>query len=133
VEYATKAGYDSNRMADFFTTLQARRRCRALEGRSAGMVLDPSQPVDREAAVRSQTVQWRSRLPGQAFRVNRDAYLDKVDGLLYGMIRARGSARGTGFTCRAIRCSSHPCTVDIRTRGESGADGSPAESRDHPV
>jgi predicted Zn-dependent protease len=47
--------------------------------------------------VRSQTAQWRSRLPGQSFRVNRDAYLDKVDGLLYGDDPRQGFREGELF------------------------------------
>ena len=82
----------------FFTTLQ---RQETLQGAGGGGLPEwfsthPS-PVDREAAVRSQTVQWRSRLPGQAFRVNRDAYLDKVDGLLYGDDPRQGFREGDGF------------------------------------
>jgi predicted Zn-dependent protease len=98
VEYATKAGYDSNRMADFFITLQ---RQETLPGeRGSGLPewfsTHPS-PVDREAAVRSQTAQWRSRLPVQTFRVNRDTYLDKVDGLLYGDDPRQGFREGEWF------------------------------------
>ena len=98
VEYATKAGYDSNRMADFFTTLQ---RQETLQGQRGGGLPEwfsthPS-PVDREAAVRSQTAQWRSRMPGQSFRVNRDAYLDKIDGLLYGDDPRQGFREGEWF------------------------------------
>lgn len=98
VEYASKAGYDSNRMADFFTTLQ---RQETLPGARGGGLPEwfsthPS-PVDREAAVRSQTAQWRNRLPGQSFRVNRDVYLDEVDGLLYGEDPRQGFREGEWF------------------------------------
>jgi len=98
VEYASKAGYDANRMADFFTTLQ---RLETLEGgRSGGLPewfsTHPS-PVDREAAVRAQAAQWRSRLPAQNYRVNRDAYLDRIDGLLYGEDPRHGYREGDWF------------------------------------
>jgi predicted Zn-dependent protease len=98
VEYAAKAGYDANRMADFFTTLQ---RLETLEGSRAGGLPEwfsthPS-PADREASVRSLAAQWRSRLPGQAFRVNRDVYLDRIDGLLYGEDPRRGYREGEWF------------------------------------
>ncbi|MHB8709550.1 MAG: M48 family metalloprotease, partial [Desulfuromonadales bacterium] len=98
VEYATKAGYDTNRMADFFTTLQ---RQETLEGVKGGGLPEwfsthPS-PVDREAAVRSQTTQWRTRLPHQTYRLNRDAFLARIDGLIYGEDPRQGFREGEWF------------------------------------
>lgn len=98
VEYASKGGYDTNRMADFFTTLQ---RQEALEvGKSGGLPewfsSHPS-PVDREAAVRSQTAQWRGRLPGQTFRINRDPYLARIDGMIFGDDPRAGFREGDRF------------------------------------
>ncbi len=98
VEYATKGGYDANRMADFFVTLQ---RQETLAGERGGGLPEwfsthPS-PVDREAAVRAQTAQWRSKLPGQSYRVNRDVYLDRIDGLVYGEDPRQGFREGELF------------------------------------
>lgn len=98
VEYASKAGYDTNRMADFFITLQ---RQIAVEGNAGGQIPEwfsshPS-PVNREASVRSLTAQWRSRLPGQTFRINRDQYLDHIDGLVFGDDPQRGFREGEWF------------------------------------
>jgi len=98
VEYAAKGGYDTNRMADFFTTLQ---RQETLEGATGSGLPEwfsthPS-PVDREAAVRAQTAQCRSRLPAQSFRVNRDVYLDRVDGLVFGEDPRQGFRDGDWF------------------------------------
>jgi predicted Zn-dependent protease len=99
VEYASKGGYDTNRMADFFVTLQ---RQETLSGGSGGGGLPewfsthPS-PVDREAAVRAQTAAWRGKLPGQSFRINRDAYLDRIDGIVYGDDPRRGFREGDAF------------------------------------
>lgn len=98
VEYAAKAGYDTNRMADFFVTLQ---RQETLEGGQGGSLPEwfsthPS-PVDREAAVRTQTAQWRAQLPGKAFRINRESYLAKIDGLVYGEDPRQGFREGDWF------------------------------------
>mgnify|MGYP001485602063 CR=1 FL=1 len=98
VEYASRGGYDTNRMADFFTTLQ---RQESLEGGKGGGLPEwfsthPS-PVDREAAVRAQTAQWRGRLPGKSFRTNRDAYLARIDGLAYGEDPRKGFREGDWF------------------------------------
>jgi predicted Zn-dependent protease len=98
VEYATRAGYNTNRMADFFGTLQ---RQGSLDGGSGGDVPEwfSSHPssVDRETAVRSQTLSWQSRFPGQLFRVNRDIYLNRVDGLVFGDDPRRGYREGDWF------------------------------------
>lgn len=98
VEYATKAGYDTNRMADFFTTLQ---RQETLEGVKGGGLPEwfsthPS-PVDREAAVRTQTAQWRARLPNQGYRSNREGFLARIDGLTYGEDPRQGFREGEWF------------------------------------
>lgn len=98
VEYATKAGFDANRMADFFTTLQ---RQEALQGGKGGGLPEwfsthPS-PVDREAAVRGQAAQWRSQFPARSYRVNRDSYLDRIDGLVYGEDPRQGFREGDWF------------------------------------
>jgi len=98
VEYASKGGYDTNRMADFFTTLQ---RQETLEGEKGGGLPEwfsthPS-PVDREAAVRTQTTQWKARLPGRTFRTNREAFLARVDGLVYGEDPRVGFREGDWF------------------------------------
>ncbi len=98
VEYATKGGYDANRMADFFVTLE---RQQTLEGGGGGALPEwfsthPS-PVDREAAVRTQTAQWRSRLPARNYRINGDAYLARIDGLVYGEDPRQGFREGEWF------------------------------------
>ena len=85
-------------MADFFVTLQ---RQETLEGGGSGGLPEwfsthPS-PVDREAAVRTQTAAWRGKLPGQSFRINRDAYFDRIDGLIYGDDPRQGFREGDYF------------------------------------
>jgi predicted Zn-dependent protease len=98
VEYASKAGYDTNRMADFFTSLQ---RQETLDGGKSGGVPEwfsthPS-PVDREAAVRAQAAQWRAQLPARNYRVDRDNYLSRIDGLVYGEDPRQGFREGEWF------------------------------------
>lgn len=85
VEYASRAGYDAGRMADFFITLQ---RQPGENGRQAGRLPEffathPS-PENREATVRSMAVAWQARLPALTFRVNREPLLSRLDGLVYG-------------------------------------------------
>ena len=85
VEYASRAGYDAGRMADFFITLE---RQSSMGGQDAGRLPEffsthPS-PVNREANVRSMARDWQGRSPGRNFLVNRSLFLDQVDGLVYG-------------------------------------------------
>jgi predicted Zn-dependent protease len=99
VEYAAKGGYDTYRMADFFVTL---RRQETLSGTGGSSALPewfsthPS-PVDREVAVRSQTAQWRGKLPAQSYRINRDNYLAKIDGMTFGDDPRKGFREGEWF------------------------------------
>jgi predicted Zn-dependent protease len=106
VEYATRAGYDTNRMADFFVTLQ---RQETVDGAKGGGLPEwfsthPS-AVDREAAVRAQAAQWRAKLQGQGYRINRDAYLDRIDGLVYGEDPRQGFREGNLFCLPQQRMS----------------------------
>jgi predicted Zn-dependent protease len=85
-------------MADFFVTLQ---RQETLEGGAGGGLPEwfsthPS-PVDREASVRAQTAQWRGQLPKQSFRTDRETYLARIDGLIYGEDPRQGFREGDWF------------------------------------
>jgi predicted Zn-dependent protease len=86
VEYASRAGYDAARLADFFDSLQ--------QMKTLGQTGSASQlpeffsthpnPVNRQKTVRSMATEWQKRLSNQAFRVNQDQYLERIDGLVYG-------------------------------------------------
>jgi predicted Zn-dependent protease len=85
VEYASKAGYDAGQMASFFETLQAMRTLDDGGGDQLPEFLSTHpNPTNREPAVRRMATEWQARLPGQTYRINRDGYLDHIDGLVYG-------------------------------------------------
>lgn len=98
VEYAYKAGYDTNRMADFFTTLQRQEQ---LSGQRADGIPEwfSTHPgtADREATVRSLTGQWRSRIPQSVPRIGRDDYLARIDGMIYGDDPRQGFRTGDWY------------------------------------
>jgi len=106
VEYATKAGYDTNRMADFFVTLQ---RQESLDGGKGGGVPEwfsthPS-PVDREASVRARRPSGvRASPPGAIGSSATPISAGSTDWFM-ARIRARGSVKGIGSTCRSISCN----------------------------
>lgn len=95
VEYASKAGYDTYRMAAFFETLER------LGPSEAGGVPDwfstHPNPVNRLAAVRSKTAEWQQKLARSQYSVGRDAYLKVVDGIVFGDDPRQGYVDGNAF------------------------------------
>ena len=98
VEYATRAGYDAGRMADFFITLQ---RQPGADGQQAARLPEffstHPNPVNREATVRALAKKWQAQTPGQMFRVNRAQFLSRVDGLVYGEDPRKGFREGDWY------------------------------------
>ncbi len=93
VEYATKAGYDASRMADFFETLQRMDSREDKSGLPSWFSTHPS-PVDRESAVRSQSRQWQQKTGLKNPKVDREKYLRVIDGMIYGNDPRQGYAEG---------------------------------------
>jgi predicted Zn-dependent protease len=72
-------------MADFFITLQRQPGSGGAKAeRLPEFFSTHPNPVNREATVRALAVQWQSKTPGQLFRVNREQFLNHIDGLVYG-------------------------------------------------
>ena len=82
VEYSTKTGYDSHRMADFFRTL-ARLGAESDQSLPSFLSTHPD-PGDREATVNRLTDEWRSKIPYKPRNTDRAVYLKRLDGLVYG-------------------------------------------------
>lgn len=98
VEYATRAGYDAGRMADFFITLQRQPGTGGSQPeRLPEFFSTHPNPVNREATVRALAAQWQSKTPGQVFRVNRDQFLNHLDGLVYGEDPRQGFQDGDWY------------------------------------
>ena len=83
VEYSSKAGYDAAELAHFFETLERMNPSSDRTGLPSWFSTHPS-PVDREAAVRSMAKEWQQQLGLRHAKVNRDIYLNRIDGLVYG-------------------------------------------------
>ncbi|MFH1219701.1 MAG: M48 family metalloprotease [Candidatus Eisenbacteria bacterium] len=95
VEYASKSGYDTNRMAAFFQTLE-----RVNLGGSSGLpdwFSTHPNPENRVAAVINMTAEWRQKLSRTQYTVKRDDYLKMVDGLIYGDDPRQGYAEDNVF------------------------------------
>ena len=96
VEYSSKGGWDSNNMANFFVTLERLNPESASSGLPAWFSTHPN-PPDRVAAIKKDTQKWQTKLPGSGFAVNRDPYMQSVDGILYGEDPRQGYVEGNAF------------------------------------
>jgi predicted Zn-dependent protease len=83
VEYASKLGYDAKQMANFFNTLDR------MPPSSDGSPLPDWFSTHPDPAERNQTVnlrakEWQEKLGLRSPRINREQYLRKIDGLVFG-------------------------------------------------
>lgn len=82
VEYSSKVGYDSHHMANFFKVLD---NMRGDSGNSLPSFLSTHpNPVDRIKKIGKQTDKWQKKLAGQKFVVNRNKYLNQINGIVFG-------------------------------------------------
>ncbi len=107
VRYLSRAGYDSTAMATFLEKLGAHSRlARKLAGKE-----DAPDPATSMFATHPRTPDRVRRAAEQAAdsaaggRVNRDDYLRRIDGLIYGDDPAQGFIRGRKFIHPKLRIS----------------------------
>lgn len=94
VDYSSKIGYDAKEMADFFGTLKK-------ISEKAGQSIPTFQsthpdPGDRMSKVSKLAAQYQTQHPGK-YNVNRDAYLRKIDGIIYGNDPQQGFVENNTF------------------------------------
>ena len=95
VEYSTKASYDAYQMANFFDTLD---RMRPQDGGGIPSWLSTHpEPGDRVVAVQNLAKEWQAKYPGTSFSTNRDEYLRKIDGVVYGPDPRQGFVEANTF------------------------------------
>lgn len=98
VEYASRSGYDARRMADFFITLRNQPSASGEQGaRLPEFFSTHPNPANRESNVSAMAATWQSRLGGQNFLVNRQAFLQQIDGLVYGEDPRKGFREGNWY------------------------------------
>lgn len=83
VEYSSKIGYDAHQMADFFTTLQRQSAKAGSDGLPEFLSTHPD-PGDRNVTVHKLADEWKTKLNLTSAKVNRDSYLKRIEGLVYG-------------------------------------------------
>src|SRR5690606_36116164 len=89
-------GYDASEMAGFFETL-------ARQGKAAGgeeipefLSTHPS-PEERNVTVAKLAQEWKSKLGHNNFKVNRDSYLKRIEGLVVGEDPRQGFVENNTF------------------------------------
>jgi len=96
VEYSSKAGYDSNHMANLFVSLE-RLNPGESQGGLPGWFSTHPNPENRIAAVKQDTLAWREKIKQTQFAVNRDQYLRQIDGIVFGEDPRQGYVDGNVF------------------------------------
>jgi predicted Zn-dependent protease len=94
VEYSSKIGYDAHQMADFFGTLKK-------ISEKSGQTIPTFQsthpdPGDRKNKVDKLATQYQTEHPAK-YNVNRDTYLRKIDGVIYGTDPKQGFVENNVF------------------------------------
>ncbi len=82
VEYSSKAGYNALQMAEFFKTLD--RMTPSEQGALPYWLATHPNPKERIQNVRKMAQNWQAKLGKKQWKVNRDAYLRRLDGLIFG-------------------------------------------------
>ena len=83
VEYSSKIGYDANNMASFFTTLE-RQGAKSGAGEIPEFLSTHPNPGDRNTTVAKLAAEWKAKLNLTNPMINRNNYLKRIEGLIYG-------------------------------------------------
>lgn len=95
VQYSSKIGYDAAQMADFFQTL-AREQAKASQAIPDFLSTHPN-PEDRYNTVHQLADQWKQQNGNPKLAINRDQYLQLIDGLIYGEDPKQGFVENSVF------------------------------------
>ncbi|HEV7382132.1 MAG TPA: M48 family metalloprotease, partial [Dyadobacter sp.] len=94
VGYSSKIGYDAHEMADFFGTL---KRISAKSGQSIPTFQSTHpDPGDRQKKVEALATEYQKATPGN-YAINRDQYLKRIDGIIYGEDPKQGFVENNQF------------------------------------
>jgi len=96
VEYSSKASFDANHMANFFGTLNRLHPASEGAGLPDWFSTHPN-PPDRIKAVKRDAQKWQANLTQKQFFVNRNNFLNKVNGIIYGADPRQGYVEGNAF------------------------------------
>ena len=83
VEYSSKINYDAQQMAGFFNTLARQSQAAGAQEIPDFLSTHPN-PGDRNISVAKLAGEWKKKLNIANPLVNREVYLRRIDGLIYG-------------------------------------------------
>jgi predicted Zn-dependent protease len=95
VEYSSKTGYDAREMAGFFQTI-ARIQEAAGANIPTFMSTHPD-PGDRYKNVTAMAIETQKNNPEKTYEINRDGYLRRIDGIVYGEDPRQGYVENNNF------------------------------------
>jgi predicted Zn-dependent protease len=96
VEYSSKIGYDASEMAGFFRTLE-RKSAESGQQELPGFLSTHPNPGDRFVTVGKLATEWKQKLNLTNAQVNRNTYLKRIEGLVYGEDPKQGYLENSVF------------------------------------
>lgn len=96
VLYSSKAGYEATRMSNMFITLQKLNPQSGRDGLPTWLSTHPD-PPDRIEAIKKAAAEWQQAHPGAKLAVNRNEYLARLDGLIFGEDPRQGYVKDNVF------------------------------------
>lgn len=95
VEYSSKIGYDAQQMAGFFNTLERSRPAGSEE--LPDFLSSHPNPGDRNTTVAALATEWKTKLNLTNAQINRNSYLQRIEGLVYGEDPKQGFVENNVF------------------------------------
>ncbi len=103
VEYSTKIGYDASEMAGFFETLDRLGEQSGADEIPTFLSTHPD-PANREVKVAREAEEWKRKLDASGeLDVNRNRYLQMIDGIVYGEDPKQGFVENNHFYHPVLR------------------------------
>ena len=96
VEYSSKIGYDAQQMALFFNTLE-RDQKRSGAGEIPDFLSSHPSPGDRYVTVGKLATEWKQTLNLTHAQIERNTYLKRIDGIVYGEDPKQGFVENSVF------------------------------------
>ncbi len=96
VEYSSKINYDAQQMAGFFNTLARQSQASGAAELPDFLSTHPN-PGDRNIAVAQLATEWKQKLNLTNPQINRDMYLRRIEGLVYGEDPRQGFLENSVF------------------------------------